>query len=151
MTRSADELLRARDLIDQLLALDGEFWAKRAEYRRGGLPAGGSTGRSSHDGSPMLQSDQTDKAIHADGVALVAALVRAGNDLAGALRIVTRWAATVPPLPEPTAAPCQRLTCDVEVSNVGSDRLRKSPLDALKVCPACYMHERRTGQVRRVA
>lgn len=148
MTRTADELHRAQDLITDLLALDATFRAKRAEYRRGSLPTGGTTGGTTGATSPMLISDPTDQAIAADTAARSVAITRAANNLAAALRITTRWTSTAPPLPEPKTAPCQRLACTAEVTNIGSDRLRKSPIDRVRVCPACYMHERRTGTKR---
>jgi hypothetical protein len=153
MTAYEDELRAQRDIIDELLANEAAFRRKAADYRRGSFPSSsfGSGSNGSMVDSPMLQSDPVDAQLSSDKNARMLSARRSTGELKGQLRIQIKWLAQLPPLPEPTAAPCQRLTCDVEVKNVGSDRLRASPLDGLRVCPACYMHERRNGSARRVA
>jgi hypothetical protein len=130
-----------------LCRLEGEFWVRVAEFRRGGLPSGAGGGGSRSAERPLPLADRQDRELERALTHVAAAVARARRDLDGALRTVQAVVLVAEGLPDPVEVPCQRLDCSNVVSQVGPDRLRPSRVDGLRVCPACVMRERRARKV----
>jgi hypothetical protein len=141
-----DELRHQLAIITQLIDLTPCADRNMRQWTRGGLPTQ-SFGEHTSSREPALPlPDRTDRSITNDRTLRNTSARRTTLELAAQLRIATRWTQTAPPVPEPEREPCQRLTCNNEVTNIAHDRLHTSRLDGLKVCGRCAQHERRHAQ-----
>lgn len=146
MTHTADQLARLADTITELANLDPQFWQARNAYRRGGYPAKSiADGPGSSDlHSPALLHDTVDRNLDRDTKAYLAAINDAVRTLEQQHRTIASWVIAAPAIGQADPVPCGRHTCTNTVHNVGNDRLRRSPIDKIAICPRCYQADYRT-------
>lgn len=145
---TADDLARILDTAGRLADLDRQFRQVLAEYRRGGLPTSsmGPGTRSGAVDSPALTLDAIDRRITHDRDLYRLRISAVAASLDELLRVVQAWTISADRLPDPDPVACDNTECARLVTNLGGDRLRRSPARPdLRVCHRCYAHERRHG------
>lgn len=145
MNQSTAHLDALTITIADLRAIDAQFWAARAKYRRGGLPTTSMSSGPGNGERPLPLPDRIDARLDHDTKLYLASLQQARTALEASLRNLRAWTIITEPIPDPDPEQCARLTCNNWVTNIGSNRLRPSQIDRARVCQRCTAHERRHG------